>query len=143
MTADARQLAEIEGLRNEAFTATDDRRAELAATELLMRADEAASSPEDRLLRALEAEYLRDPLQYRSTLDVCDGNERTAARLVLDHMVQLLRRGRPWPMVKSMAHFDMFCGHVVRGQAEQAIADLKRRGGELRANGARVIDLAE
>jgi hypothetical protein len=39
-------------------------------------------------------------------------------------------------MVKSIAHFDTFCGYVVRGQAEEAIADLKRRGGELRAAAA-------
>jgi hypothetical protein len=135
MPADKSQLIEIEGLRDEALRSTSSGRAELAVGELLRVTDMAAASPEDRLLKALEAEYLANPIQYRNTLDVCEGNERVAARHVLDHMVRLLEHGKPWPMVKSMAHFDGFCGDVVRGNVEGRIAELRRRGGELRAMG--------
>jgi hypothetical protein len=51
---DASQLLEIEGLREEAFTARTEAQFNRASDELLRRADEAASSPEDRLLRAIE-----------------------------------------------------------------------------------------
>ena len=145
MPADIRELIEIEGLRDELSRKADGESARRTFDELLSRTDASASAPEDRLRAAIERELSANPDQYRATLDVCDGNERTAAGLIVDHMVQLLRHGRAWPMVKSMAHFDGFCAVVMRGhEAQEAcIEDLKRRGAELRAAGALVIDLKE
>lgn len=145
MPADIRELLEIEGLRNELLENRQAGTAQAAFDELLSRTDAAAAAPEDRLRAAIERELLGNPAQYRATLDVCDGNERTAAGLILDHMVQLLRHGRAWPMVKSMAHFDGFCAVVMRGHEaqERCVEELKRRGATMRANGARVLDLME
>jgi hypothetical protein len=145
MPATERQLDEITGLRDEALHETDEGRIQRIADELVSRADEAASMPEDRLLAAIEREYLQNPLQYRNTLDVCEGSERAAARLCLDHMVKLLEHGKPWPMVKSMAHLDGFCRVVTMGPraVRGCIDDLKRRGAELRAAGLRPTSLRE
>jgi len=145
MPATENQLDEITGLRDEALGETDERRIGLLADELVRRADEAASVPEDRLLAAIEREYLQDPLRYRSTLDVCDGSESRAARLCLDHMLKLLEHGKPWPMVKSMTHLDGFCRVVTRGPraVSDCIDELRRRGAELRAMGLRPMSLRE
>lgn len=143
MPATPQELREITGLRDEALTETDEARIQRIADELIARSDAAASVPEERLLSLIEREYLQDPMSYRATLDCCDGNERTAARLALDHMVKLLEHGKPWPMVKSMGHLDGFCRVVTQGHraVEDCIDGLKRRGAELRAMGYRPMSL--
>lgn len=109
----SKAAADVEGLKSEIgdlVGSGNERALALASDEMLMSLDRAASNPEDLLIKNIEAELIANPGTYVHALETCDGNTRRCASLMLDHMVSLLRVGKAWPMVKSMSHFDHFCG---------------------------------
>ena len=87
--------------------------ADRAAEELLWKSLEHGSANPDPICARIERELERDPMQYRSLLDVWDGNTRGAAEMARDHMIELGRLGKEWSMHRAMAHLDSLAARVV------------------------------
>lgn len=93
-------------------TGYSEGRLERITEEVLRQVDRASSEERDPMEAAMVRELTANPLQYHHALDVCDGSETLCAHHMLEHMRRLLEIGRPWPMVKAMAHFDAFAAMV-------------------------------
>lgn len=110
---DRKAVADIAALKMEVAHAPNADAAERAANELLWKSLEHGSANPDPICARIERELERDPMQYRSLLDVWDGNVRGAAAMVRDHMIELGKLGKEWSMHRAMAHLESLAVRVV------------------------------
>ena len=110
---DRRSAAELTALKEEVADVRSPEELARVAHELLYRSLEHGSVDPDPICHRIAVELEADPLQYRSLLDVWDGNVRGAAAMVRDHMVELGRLGINWTMRRAMAHADELAAMVI------------------------------
>ena len=113
---DRKATAELNELKSEAIYEAwrgNLPAADRAAEELLFKSLENGSAHPDPICARIQRELERDPMQYRSLLDVWDGNTRRAAEMARDHMIELGRLGREWSMHRAMAHLDSLATRLV------------------------------
>lgn len=83
-----------------------------AATELLFHRNDIRTAEPDPIKARVIEELLTNPSQYADLLDICDGNERTAADMVVSHMIELGKLGKEWIMSRAMGHLQSLAHRV-------------------------------
>lgn len=126
MNEDARTLADMDALKADIRSETDEGRRRERIREFMMVASEGIAASEDQALAIIEQELEDDMAlgfdeggryrgQYPSLLRLFDGNTRKAAVQGRDHMIQLARLGHDWSVKRSIMHLEVFCDDVIRG----------------------------